>query len=121
MTNAKRDAAAREFCKDWPSDMYCPNDLTLFYEKGWDARDAEVAELMAQVAEWKTKDAVRLWNENEALKQQLKTRDEAIELAVREITKQHLVWSHNDLCMAECTWLCAALDRINTLLGREGS
>lgn len=33
----KRDELAKEFCKHWSVEVYHPNDLTLFYEKGFDA------------------------------------------------------------------------------------
>lgn len=32
-----RDKLAKDFCKDWPTEQYHHNDLTLFYEKGFDA------------------------------------------------------------------------------------
>lgn len=35
MTTAEK--LAREFCKDWPTEVYGPNDLALFFEKGFQA------------------------------------------------------------------------------------
>lgn len=37
-----RDEGAREFCKEWPTEVYHPNDLTTFYEKGLDAATKEL-------------------------------------------------------------------------------
>lgn len=37
-----RDEGAREFCKEWPTEVYHPNDLTTFYEKGFDAATKEL-------------------------------------------------------------------------------
>lgn len=42
---------AREFCQDWPTDVYGPNDFSLFFEKGFTAgrQDAlETAKILVE-------------------------------------------------------------------------
>lgn len=50
----RRDRLAKEFCKDWPSgEVYHCNDLTMFYEEGFNAgiQDEVVKALVRELEE----------------------------------------------------------------------